>query len=579
MSAVEIDEFQEQLRTASEAADTFAWIIDYSTNKMVWSSNAHRVITCELADISDDPQKCFFFAASDDRSRILNEFEAAKSSATLEHNLEFAGLGKSGEEIFWKLAAKLSRDEFGFLVRAFAITKNVTQQKFEDTQRKLMAERFAIAEQSADAMIYDWDLVSKEMWRSPGLTRLLGWTLADIEPTIEGWIALRHPDDQERLQSVPYESYLNSKDEYELEYRMRHREGIYIWVLDSGRAFRNAEGDIIRFAGSTKNISDRRRAESYNARLDSVTLATHDALFDISLNGTISTWNPAAQRLFGYSTDEIVGANVSVLASEAQKQEQNSMISRVMMGETVEPYEAQRMRKDGSNVDISVALAPVKARNGEVVSISVAIRDISDRKEWLRRQMFMTRELAHRNKNSFAVLQGILRSTLRETTIPRDFAAAFSGRLHSLAAAQDVLTANDWKGADLGDLIKLQIGAYISEEDARVDYSGPKVNLPPDYASPLGLIINELTTNSIRFGALSADTGHIEIGWTLEFASGLGKQLTLRWVELGGPKISSDIIPGFGLTIIQKSFGDAKVTHKFEEKGLICTVQLVLTNE
>ena len=102
----------------------------------------------------------------------------------------------------------------------------------------------------------------------------------------------------------------------------------------------------------------------------------------------------------------------------------------------------------------------------------------------------MTRELAHRVKNSFAILQAILRSTLKTTSNPQDFAAKFSGRLHSLAAAQDVLTANDWRGAELGSLARHQLSAYIANEADRLLISGAEINLPAEYAAPFGLVFN-----------------------------------------------------------------------------------------
>jgi len=307
-----------------------------------------------------------------------------------------------------------------------------------------------------------------------------------------------------------------------------------------------------------------------------VAVASHDALFGITLDGVIETWNPAAQRLFGYTAEEAIGQHVRILAESSRHEEQRDLIRQAHASETVGPYDARRVRKDGSFVYVSVALAPVKAADGTLISISVAIHDISDRKEWEARQRLMTRELAHRNKNSFAVLQGILRSTLRTARNPHEFAEAFSGRLHSLAAAQDILTANDWRGAELGALIRHQLAAYVANEDNRVDISGPEVNLPADYAAPFGLIFNELATNALKHGALSVSGGHIQITWRTERSPDSRVRILLTWRERGGPPISTHGPRGFGSTLIEKSLAGATIENSFDAEGLTCRIEVTL---
>lgn len=573
---VETTEKEDRLRLATEAKDFFAWEIDIKAEKIAWSGNSHRVLGCDPKDISDNPSQRFFFASEQDRPRLLKDFEAFKRRDDIDKfEVDFCGLSKNDEEIIWHLEGKLSRDEFGALSRAFATTQNVTKQKAIQAHLQLMTERLAIAEEVAGALIYDWDIATNKMWRSQGLTRLLGWSPGEVSEDIEGWTSLRHPDDEQRLKTYDL-SYLQADDKYHIEYRIRHRDGHYIWVADSGRAYRNAAGEITRFAGATFNISDRRQAEAYNARLAAVALSSHDALFGLTLNGVIETWNPAAEQLFGYSAAEAIGQNVSILASAGQREQQKAQIAKVLASDKVEPYEALRMRKDGSFVDVAVALAPVRSAAGKTTSISVAIHDITERKLAQAQQILMTRELAHRNKNSFAILQGILRSTLKKSLNPDDFATAFSGRLHSLAAAQDVLTASDWKATELGALIRLQLAAHLPTDDQRIGFSTEVINLPPGYASPLGLIFNELTTNALKFGALTSPNGTVKISWSSERLIDGSLKIMIAWCERGGPQITSNIVTGFGLTIIQKSLADAIVINQFDPEGLTCKIELTV---
>lgn len=560
---------------------------------------------------------------------------------------------------------------------------------------RLVSERLEKAEEAAGALIYDWDITAQKVWRSAGLTRILGWQTDEVSPTAEGWVALQHPMDKARLKTLQDPDFIQENDNYVMEYRLRHKAGHYVWVLDSGRVFRDSSGAIIREAGviidisarkkvaaslslqtdlielsfepifvwhpekgivdwnrgaeqlygftreealgqishkllrtihpiapahlmellntvrswtgevqhltkdsrqvfvesrqqaietdgetlileTNHDITERKRAEADNARMAAVAAASHDALFGVTLEGYIEAWNPAAERLFGYTAAEVIDQHVSILAAPADHRAQNDFLLRARAGEAIPPYNARRLRKDGSLVDVSVSLGPVKAPNGSVIAISVAMHDISDRREWEARQRLMTRELAHRVKNSFAVLQAILRSTLKTTPNPHEFAEKFSGRLHSLAAAQDILTANDWKGAELGALARHLLSLYIAGEGDRLVISGPEVNLPAEYAVPFGLIFNELATNALKYGALTAPNGKIELSWRIESNASAGSVLSLTWRERGGPKITSLDGRGFGSALIERSIAGAKVERRFDTEGFICTIELKL---
>ena len=199
-------------------------------------------------------------------------------------------------------------------------------------------------------------------------------------------------------------------------------------------------------------------------------------------------------------------------------------------------------------------------------------------REWDVHQKLMLRELAHRVKNSFAVLQAILRSTLKSTPDPQDFARAFSGRLHSLSAAQDSLTASNWHGVELGELARNQLDLSVVPGDKRLTIKGPKVNLATEYASSLGLILHELATNATRHGALSVPSGEIDLSWRLEADAKIGQRLYLTWRESGGPAMSSFPHKGYGTSLIERSLAAALVELRHEPEGIVCTIVLPLTS-
>ena len=145
-----------------------------------------------------------------------------------------------------------------------------------------------------------------------------------------------------------------------------------------------------------------------NERLAIAVSISQDALLSITLTGQITSWNRAAERLFGYAADDVIGQNIAMLLDPEGQQEQLEFLARVCAGEALGPEDTKRLRKDGMLIDVSISAAPVRSIDRSVISVAVAIQDISRRKEWEVRQRSMTRELTHRVKNSFTILQSIL---------------------------------------------------------------------------------------------------------------------------------------------------------------------------
>ncbi len=496
-------ESEQLLRLATEAADMFASELDFTTGKITWAGNAAAVIGCTQDELTRSGTSTAFFVLNDDRDRIDRELATALANGKESYVLDFRGVDPEGDRGFWRSCGRIFRDNKGAVLRALSVTQNVTRQRATEQALVIAAERLKTAEIAAGALIYDFDLARNVYWRSDGFERMLGWQPDDIAPGEAGWASLRHPEDQQRLTSPRYADYLKPDGHYVLEYRVRHRDGRYIWVLDSGRVFRNGGGEIVRVSGAAIDITGRKSAETGRAHLAAVAFASHDALIGVSLDGRIETWNPAASRLFGYQTLDAIGMPISRLSSADRRPEALDFVARGRKGEAAGPIETKWMRKDGTIIEVSIAVAPDLAQDGTPLAVSFVVQDITDRKEWQARQRMMTRELAHRVKNSFAVLQSILRATLRASPDPQDFAEAFSGRLHSLAAAQDILTATDWKYAELGALARHQLSTIAVNEGDRLTISGPAVYLAAENSVPLALIFNELATNAIKHGALS----------------------------------------------------------------------------
>jgi two-component sensor histidine kinase/CheY-like chemotaxis protein len=177
-------------------------------------------------------------------------------------------------------------------------------------------------------------------------------------------------------------------------------------------------------------------------------------------------------------------------------------------------------------------------------------------------QKMLTGELSHRVKNMLATVQAIASQTLRHCDDPADFVQSFGGRIQSMSRVHSQLSTNEWKGTQLRDIVQDQMRLGPVDE-AQISASGPDVYLDATAVPKMAMILHELGTNSLKYGALSKTAGVVTIAWTI------GRQgLDMRWTERGGPKIDTPVRRGFGTRLIEASVrgagGDARMSIEAE---------------
>jgi two-component system CheB/CheR fusion protein len=187
-------------------------------------------------------------------------------------------------------------------------------------------------------------------------------------------------------------------------------------------------------------------------------------------------------------------------------------------------------------------------------------------------------ELNHRVRNMLQVVSSIAAHTLRRAASLEDFGTTFSGRLRALARAHEMVSLGDWSAVPMLDLVMKELQPYAAGPD-RITIQGPPVQLKSGVALSLGMVLHEMATNAVKYGALSSDFGHVTVTWLAE-GTGLAQQLVLHWVEDGGPKIEK--LPkrrGFGSELIERQLRHdlgGTIDIDYAEAGVRMTLTLPL---
>ena len=225
-----------------------------------------------------------------------------------------------------------------------------------------------------------------------------------------------------------------------------------------------------------------------------------------------------------------------------------------------------RRRKDGSPIDISLTVSPLRDANGKVIGASKVARDITDRRRAAEQRDLLTKEMGHRVKNCFAIFRSLVTLSARSATTTEEMAKELEARLAALARAHD-LTRPGLLGAETEaaqpltwrQLVHAILAPYgnkeVSTNAERFDIKGTDLPIAENALTGLALILHELATNAAKYGALSNAAGRVHISWCQHPLNGSAK-FVFRWQEHRGPAVSAPEQRGFGSAVLEQVMGE-----------------------
>lgn len=242
--------------------------------------------------------------------------------------------------------------------------------------------------------VYDLEL-GKSVFINRSIPFLLGYSEEEIDEIGPDFMtALMHPNALSRLsQHVELVRGLADRQIADFEYRLRDREGNWRWFQSRDAVFERKEnGDVRQIIRASFEITERKIAEEAQARLVAIVDSSYDAIVSKDLDGTIQTWNAAAEQLFGFLADEIVGQSITRIVPPDRLHEEHQILSRLRQGERCDNIETKRVRKDGQQIDVAITVSPLRDHNGVIVGASKIARDITESKR-LKDQLALSNQL------------------------------------------------------------------------------------------------------------------------------------------------------------------------------------------
>jgi PAS domain S-box-containing protein len=325
-------------------------------------------------------------------------------------------------------------------------------------------------------------------------------------------------------------------------------------------------------SGGRFGLPMQRAAQHYAAIIES----SDDAILSKDLDGVILSWNRGAERLFGYSADEAIGHPVTLIIPADRLEEEPNILRRIRRGEAVEHFETIRRRKDGTLLDISLTVSPIRDSRGNIVGASKIARDITELKRTRDRQSVLLREMSHRVKNLFALASSIVGLSARSAKSTQELANSARERLAALARAHSLTFAHGESSPQettLHALIATLTAPFDEPAAPRIAISGVDAIVSGSAVASLALLFHEFATNATKYGALSGSTGSIDV-----VCSEGGERIVVDWTEHGGPEvIPPEGSEGFGSVLSRIAVANqlgGEITRDWRPEGLAIRVSV-----
>jgi len=470
----------------------------------------------------------------------------------------------------------------GVLVTAVEVSQSIADQKTLKTTQ----ERYEMARGVAGVVgAWEWDIPANKVYADARYAELhnVAPEYAEAGLPVQSYTPAVHPEDRERVRDIAL-SVAATGGDFSGEYRLVQADGSIRWVYTRGRAYLGEDGQPARNTGVVVDITERREAMDLQLRQEETLRLAIDAAdvgtWDLDLDTGALTWSDRCYQMFGLKPGEPVDTETAyALIHPADAARVRDATERAMDPAIRADY-AVEYRAIGRDDHLERWLG-VKGKvffgdDGKPHRFVGAVVNVTDRKRAELHLRLLVNELNHRVKNSLATIQAIAAQSFNGQRSLDQAQEAFSNRIVALAEAHDLLTRENWEGAELHD-VTTRVAA-LHGGPGRFELSGPSIRLSPKTALSLSMALHELATNAMKYGALSTPEGRVRVAWDLAPEPGAAR-LDLSWSEHGGPPVIPPTERGFGSRLIERGLAaelSGSAAINFHPDGVVCRIRALL---
>ena len=393
-------EAEDRYRTLVEQLPLVTYIdrLDAWSSAIFMSPQIERILGYPVESWIEDPQFFPKVLHPDDRERVLAEHKTAHQAGE-SFTTQYRMLAKDGRVVWFEDVITIVKDEAGNPVQAQGFLLDITHRKATEVALSDSEERFRTLVGNIPGVIFrcsidsDWTME----FLSDEIEDLSGYPATDfIENRTRTFASVVHPEDRASLEFDVNEAVKEDRA-YTTEYRVLHRDGSIRSVVERGQAILGRDGDY-RLDGAIFDVTERKRTEEARLKLASIVESTPDAVIGTDLEDHITSWNRGAEQLFRLTAEQAVGQTFSFHLPPDRLEERSALVARVAKGEEVRNFETIRMRSDGTPVDISLTISPVRDTTGRVVGYATIAQDITNRKRAEAEREGLMHELEDQNE-------------------------------------------------------------------------------------------------------------------------------------------------------------------------------------
>ncbi|MDQ4061171.1 MAG: PAS domain-containing protein, partial [Pseudomonadota bacterium] len=466
------------------------------------------------------------------------------------------------------------------------VQQDITERRAAEEALRTSEARLRRAQEVGGIGDWEWNLETGKISWSKSLYRMLGTTPADFTPSASAFLELIHPEDRAHAMTAA-EAAIRGEHPLDVEFRILLPDGSVRWLASRGEIERDRQGRPSRLVGINFDVTARKRVEeALREGEERLRLALdYSRMGDWSWDAAtdLVTFSPRAAEIFGIPPGpHMTWTELRGLLHPEDAERAGAAVERVIAEGSHYDIDYRVTRpEDGRQVWVAANGRASYGRDGRVLGMTGLVQDVTERKRAEERQQLLLHELNHRVKNTLATVQSIAAQTLRNAASPAAFRETFEARLMALSQAHNLLTAGHWQGASLRALLEQEFAPYADEVRTgvpRFGLDGPDLQLGPKAAVALGMAFHELATNAAKYGALSTESGRVEVLWrTRETES--GRHLDLAWAESGGPPVAPPMRRGFGSRLVERGVAaelGGAVRLDFDPAGLRCEMEIPL---